>query len=247
MSHDAEWRDPAQVVSQWSEAGRAEPALLRFAVKGRWWQVLAEHDITLLVTREYEHLMLALTPHQRSQTYLRSPHPSGLAVDRMRGVVHLASTRNPNQIFELAPARGLIDRSDVSVTDQRALERDRPLIPVRSTTLPGSFYMHDLAMIGGRLHANAVGQNSVIRLDDDGRAHRVWWPRCIETPDGPVFTQNHIQLNSIAAGPDVRRSFFSASTDQISARRPSHLNFPVDHRGVVFSGASRDVMARGLT
>lgn len=244
---NAEWRDPAQVVSQWSDAGRAEPELLKFVAAGRWWQLLAERDITLLVTREYEHLVLAISPHHRSQTYLRLPHPSGLVVDRKRGLVHLASTRNPNQVFQLAPAQGLMDRSDVSLAGGRWLEENRPLIPVRSMILPGSFYIHDLAIVGSRLHANAVGLNCVVRLENDESARRVWWPRCIETPDGPVFTRNHLQLNSIAAGTDLRRSFFSASTDHISNRRPTHRNFPVDRRGVVFSGASREVIAKGLT
>ncbi len=244
---DADWRDPAQVVSQWSDAGRAEPGLRRFAARGDWWQVLAEHRITLLVTREYEHLVLAISPHRRSQTYLRLPHPSGLVVDRERGAVFVASTRNPNQIFELTPAQGLIDRTDVSLSGGRSVEADRLLIPVRSTILPGSLYIHDLAMVGSRLHANAVGQNCVVRLGGDGRAERAWWPRCIETPDGPIFTRNYIQLNSIASGRNLRESFFSASTDRMTNRRPSHRNFAVDGRGVVFSGASREVVVRGLT
>lgn len=246
-THDAQWRDPAQVVSQWSGAGQAEPGLLRAVTRGRWWQTLAEHKITLLVTREYEHLVLALSPAQRSQTYLRIPHPSGLAVDRRRGVVHLASTRNPNQVFQLAPVRGLIERSDVSLNGELALETNHPLLPVRSFTLPGSLYIHDLAMVGSRLCANAVGQNCVVRLDDDGTLERAWWPRCIETPAGPVFSRNHLQLNSIAAGPDLRTSFFSASTDRMTRRRPSHRNFPVDGRGVIISGSTREPVAWGLT
>jgi uncharacterized protein (TIGR03032 family) len=205
-----------------------------------------------LVTREYEHLVIALSPGLRrgerhSQTYLRLPHPSGLAADRKRGVVYVASTRNPNQVYDLAPVSDLVDRSDVSPVGERDLAEFRPLIPIRSRFMPGCLYLHDLAMVGGRLYGNAVGENAVVRIHDDGRAERAWWPRCIETPDGPVFTRNHLQLNSIAAGADLKKSFFSASTDQLTNRRPSHRNFPVDRRGVVFSGASRDVIARGLT
>lgn len=251
-AHDSEWRDPAQVVSGWSGAGRSEPDLLRFRVRGEWWDVLAEHKITLLVTREYEHLVVALSPRahrgeRQAQTYLRLPHPSGLAADRKRGIVHVASTRNPNQVYDLAPVSGLVPRSDVQLPGERDLAEFRPLIPIRSRIVPGCLYLHDLAIVGGQLCGNAVGENSVARLHDDGRAERVWWPRCIETPDGPVFTRNHLQLNSIAAGADLKQSFFSASTDRLTSRRPSHRNFPVDRRGVVFSGASRDVIARGLT
>ena len=71
-------------------------------------------------------------------------------------------------------------------------------------------------MIGGDLHANAVGENAVVRLDDDGRAQRVWWPKCIETESGPVFGRNHLQLNSIAAGNDLADSYFSASSRQVT-------------------------------
>lgn len=245
--HDTEWRNPADVVSRWGGPARAEASLLDFSVKGRFWDVLAGHAITLLVTREYEHLAVALSADGPVQTHLRLPHPSGLAVDRRRGIVHIACTRNPNQVIDLMPADGLIDRSDVRVNGQLAdVKRRRPLVPVSSVVLPGSFYIHDLAMIGSTLFANAVGQNSVVRLAR-GRAERAWWPRCIDTGQGPLFSRNVIQLNSIAAGPNLRRSFFSASTDRPSARRPSHRNFPVDRRGVIFSGATRDVMARGLT
>ncbi len=251
-THDSEWRDPAQVISRWSDASRSEPELLKFRVRGDWWDLLAEHKITLLVTREYEHLVIALSPGLRrgerpTQTYLPLPHPSGLAADRKRGIVHVASTRNPNQLYDLAPVSGLKERSDVASSSERDLAEFRPLVPIRSRIVPGCLYLHDLAMVGAHLHGNAVGENAVVRLHDDGRAERVWWPRCIETPDGPVFTRNHLQLNSIAAGADLKKSFFSASTDRLTNRRPSYRNFPVDRRGVVFSGVSRDVIARGLT
>ncbi len=250
--HDSEWRDPAQVISEWSGASRSEPNSLRFRVKGGWWDVLAEHRITLLVTREYEHLVIALSPglrpgEQHAQTYLRLPHPSGLVADRKRGIVHVASTRNPNQVYDLGPVSNLMKRDDVSVSGERQLGEFRPLIPIRSRTMPGCLYLHDLAIVDSKLYGNAVGENAVVRLHDDGRAERVWWPRCIETAAGPVFARNHLQLNSIAAGADLKRSFFSATSDHMTRRRPSHRNFPVDRRGVIFSGATRDVISTGLT
>ena len=243
--HDAEWRDPAQVASQWRDASETDPRLLRFTVRGSWWAELEKAGITLLVTREYEHLLMALTVSKGRPTisYMRLPHPSGLVVDRTRRVVHVASTRNPNQVYDLKPVRGLGPRRDVALDPLVG----RPLVPVRSRYYPGSAYLHDLALVGGVLHANAVGHNAVVRLEDDGAMRRVWWPRCIESPRGPVFTRNHIQLNSIAPGPRLESSFFSASTDRISRRRPGHRNFPTDGRGVIFDGATREPMARGLT
>ncbi|MGH9337142.1 MAG: DUF4915 domain-containing protein, partial [Vicinamibacteria bacterium] len=101
--------------------------------------------------------------------------------------------------------------------------------------------------IGGTLHANAVGENAVVRVSPHGAIERVWWPRCIETRKGPVFERNHLQLNSIAAGESLAESFFTASSDAISTRRPGHRDFLVDGRGVVFSGRTREPVARGLT
>ena len=243
--HHAEWRDPGQIISQWQEAVETDPLLLRYSVRGAWWETLAACDVTLLVTREYEHFVMAMLVTDQGPTisYMRLPHPSGLVADRARGVVHIASTRNPNQVYDLMPVTGLAARLDVKIGPLT----DRPLVPVRLRYFPGCLYLHDLALIGGALHANAVGQNAVLRLYDDGRFERAWWPRCIDTDSGRLFDQNHIQLNSTAAGTDLMTSYFSASTDRLSARRPGHENFPVDKRGVIFSGATREPVAWGLT
>jgi uncharacterized protein (TIGR03032 family) len=243
--HHAELRDPAQIAAQWQNASETDPKLLKYSTRGKWWETLYNCGITLLVTREYEHLVVGLRAAGDSPaaTFMRLPHPSGLTVDRKRGVVHIASTRNPNQVFDFQPIGSLIHQDK---RDKKTLN-SRPLVPIRTRFLPGCLYLHDLAMIGDELHANAVGQNAIVRLPDTGLYERVWWPRCIETSNGPVFWQNHLQLNSIAAGPDLDLSFFSASTDSISSRRPGHKNFPVDQRGVLFSGKTREVIARGLT
>lgn len=243
--HDRTWRDPAQIASQWEEAHDTDPGLLRHSVEGAWWEALERTGSTLIVSREYEHLLLALAVddgHPRI-TFMRMPHPSGLAHDPDRGVLHVASTRNPNQVFELAPVDALLERGD---SDAQA-PPDRPLIPRRSTFLPGALYLHDLALVGGELHANAVGENAIVRLPAGGGAERVWWPHAIERDGRPRFDRNYLQINSIAAGDDLASSFFSASADRISARRPGHRNFPVDGRGVIFSGATREPVAHGLT
>jgi uncharacterized protein (TIGR03032 family) len=220
-THDAEWRDPREVVALW--AGGERPSL-RTRVRGSFWE--AVEGVCLLVTREYEHLVVALA--RGSQSHMVLPHPSGLAVSEER--VTVASTRNPNQLVELRPAAA----------------KGRPLVPVRTAFHPGALYLHELAYVGGVLHGNAVGQNAVVRLDRE-RAERVWWPKAIETGDGPDFARNYLQLNSIAAGASVESSFFSASADRISSRRPGHRNFPVDRRGVIFSGRTREPVVSGLT
>ena len=243
--HHQQWRDPAQVAAHWFHAGEVDPRLFEQRVQGAWWDVLAECGITLLVTREYEHLVMALgaTPAGGGRaSYMSLPHPSGLAVDRARNLVHVASTRNPNQVFDLAPVSGVRERLDMP-----GPEADGELVPVRSRFYPGCLYMHDLAIVGGGLHANAVGENAVVRLRDDGAVERVWWPKCIEARGAPLFGRNHIQLNSIAAGDGPEGSFYSASSSEVSRLRPGHLKYPVDGRGVIFSGRTREPMARGLT
>lgn len=243
--HNAEWRHPAQIASQWDSAAATDPKLLKFRTKGDWWDVVAEAGITLIVTREYEHLLLAISSGSDGPevSFMPMPHPSGLAIDRNKNTLYVASTRNPNQVYELAPVADITERLDVDIEAPET----RPLVPVASRFLPGYLYMHDLAWIDGKLYANSVGQNAVVQLTGGSDHERVWWPKCIELDGKPVFGRNHIQLNSIAPAKDIKHSFFSASCDKISNRRPGHLNFPVDGRGVIFSGETREPICYGLT
>src|SRR5687767_12081812 len=139
--HSAEWRDTAQVCSQWREAAATDSRLLESRASRGWWQTVADLQVTLLVTREYEHLVMALSaPEGRpSLSFFPVPHPSGLVVDRDRSRVFFASTRNPNQVFTLKPATSQLERRDIKVP---AVE-GKPLSVVSSTSYPGSLYLHD--------------------------------------------------------------------------------------------------------
>lgn len=244
--HDDAWRNPAEVVGLMEATNDDVAPLLEAQTRGDFWGALDAADVTLLVSREYEHLLVALSVHagKPRTTFLRLPHPSGIAVDRRRNVVHVASTRNPNLVHELAPVTAAVERADVS---GRVDLEERPLVPLRSTTFPGSLYIHDLALVKGTLHANAVGHNCVVQLGDRGAWRPVWWPASVDRGGRPEARANYLQLNSIAAGTTLERSYFSASTDRIGRRRPGHLDFPVDGRGVIFSGATHEPVVRGLT
>src|SRR5581483_1694692 len=101
-------------------------------------------------------------------------------------------------------------------------------------------------MIGGTLHANATGRNAVIALEGD-RARTVWWPASVDRGGTPSSARNEMQLTSIAAGGDLASSYFSASGERPGRYRPAHPKYPVDRRGVIFSGATREPIVRGLT
>lgn len=246
QTHAEAWRRPEQIVAQWADAESVDPSLLVARIRGDWWDVLRERGVTLLVTREYEHIVAAAGVADGSPrlSFLPLPHPSGIAVAE-RGSVVVASTRNPNQLFRLEPVVEVGENARDDLTDTTMPQGT--LMPLESRVLPGSLYLHDLAFIGDSLYGNAVGQNAIVSLSRGRSPDRVWWPACIDSSHGPHFERNYLQLNSIAAGPSLESSYFSASTDHIGRRRPGHRNFPVDHRGVIFSGSTREPVVRGLT
>jgi hypothetical protein len=98
-------RDPAAVIGGIGIAD-IDPRQLESKVQGDWWETLDELGVTLLVSREYEHLLLAMCPEKNGGrvSFMPMPHPSGLAVDRDQKTVYVDATRNPNQVFELRPA-----------------------------------------------------------------------------------------------------------------------------------------------
>jgi uncharacterized protein (TIGR03032 family) len=245
-AHNQEWRAPEQVATLWREAAHTDPRLLRGRAYGSWWETIGALGVTVLVSREYEHLLVAMTMTRRGprMSFMPMPHPSGIAVDRRGGRVLVASTRNPNLLYEFRPAAGLLARRDVPA--RVGAGPLRPLLPVAARIYPGCLRLHDLALVGRTLHGNAVGQNAVVRLGD-GDARPVWWPASIERRGVPDLGQNYLQLNSIAAGRTLRASYFSASGARIGRRRPGDPLYPVKGRGVLFSGETRDVVSRGLT
>ena len=171
------WRDPAEVTAFRALGGHPDAGRFDWREEGRFWQTLEENNLLLLVTREYEHAVIALACRNGTPevSYLPLPHPSGLAMDRENNRVFAACTRNPNQIMELRPAGEPLERSDIP-----AGNAERPLVPTRSWFFPGCMYFHDLALIGGELHANAVGHNAIAKINLDGGYARVWHPKIID-------------------------------------------------------------------
>jgi uncharacterized protein (TIGR03032 family) len=240
---ETQLRRPEEVLSLSAGALPWDPSAVEATIAGPFWEILAALDIVVLVTREYEHLVVALGDQSGAPgtSVLRVPHPSGLVVDRVRRKVHIACTRNPNQVMELAPSPGWLARTD------RTRPTDAPgLVPVATRFYPGCFYLHDLALVNDRLVGNAVGMNAVMDLGTDG-ATVVWWPRSIESADGAHLSRNLIQLNSIAAGASVEDSYFTASTETTGGGLPGDLDWVVEGQGVIFSGRTGEPVVRGLT
>ncbi len=247
--HSEQWRDPASVINQNESFPSIDHNLLQCEISGNLWNVLEKLNIRLLISREYEHLLIALGVSKKSSevSYMSLPHPSGIAVDRTKNIVHIASTRNPNQVYSFSPVNNFISRTDIKFENKITSSDHSTLMPAQLRFYPGSLYIHDLAMIGRKLCANAVGHNAVVELLDHGHYKYLWWPKCAEKNNKPRTDANYLQLNSIASGKSISDSFFSASTDTCSSIRPGHMDFKVDGRGVIFSGKTREVICRGLT
>ncbi len=224
-------REPSAVICGDYKTNGILPESLEYTIHGSFLPILEKLKVTLLVSREYEHLVIALNSKKKKlrQSFIHLPHPSGIAIDEKTNKVYIAATRNPNQIIELAIANKNIEKF---------------LTPARVKYYGGAYYFHDLAFINGELYANSVGKNSVIKVDfNSSSSDKVAW--------SPLFakenTRNHIQLNSIAAGKTLADSYFSASAEKPINYKPGDLKFPVDKTGVIFHGKTGKVIARGLT
>ncbi len=228
-------REPSEVICGDYKTNGVLPESLEYTVHGDFLSILEKLNITLLVSREYEHLVIALSSKKKKlrQSFIHLPHPSGIAVDAKTNKVYVAATRNPNQIVELAIAHNPASKS-----------AEKFLTPARVKYYGGGYYFHDLALINGELYANSVGKNSVIKVDFNSSESDkvVWSPLPVKEN-----TRNHIQLNSIAAGKSIADSYFSASAEKPIQYKPGDLKFPVDKTGVIFQGKTGKIVARGLT
>jgi uncharacterized protein (TIGR03032 family) len=235
-------RDPYQVICGTYETHGIVPQSLEYTQRGKFLALLEKLNITLLVTREYEHLVIALNAKngKLNQTFLHLPHPNGLVVDKKRNKLYVASTRSPNMIVELS----LLDKLMKRDGHKETAKEQKVLVPSRMKYYSGAHYFHDLAMIGGKLFANSVGQNGIMQINMDASATEkiIWSPL-----PKKLQQANHLQLNSIAGGRTIADSYFSASAEKPGEYKPGDLKFPVDKKGVIFSGKTKKVIARNLT
>lgn len=222
--------------------------LLEANVEGPFWDILETLGISLAVSREYEHFIALLSADRGNPwvTALELPHPSGLFYDTNTGELIVSSTRTPNQIFWLRPLK-----DDDFTREVVPADMERPdgvvFLPYRSLLLPGTLYIHDVVLMGGDLFATITGHNFLARLDPSGGWERVWWPACVDGLGRASFDQNYLQLNSIARGATPLTSYYTGFSDQVTGPKPWKAGYGPREKGVVFEGASREVLLRGLT
>ncbi len=179
------------------------------------------------------------------------PHPSGICYDAGRRRLYVSSTRWPNQVFEFlaidreSPPSELFG-SEVPPLDDRTL-----LAPVRSWFLPGSLDIHEVAMLDGNVVFTATGHNFLAQLLNDGGWKRLWWPRALDGLEARVgrrpFDQRYFQLNGVAVGGGLDQFLFTAFSDETTGPKPWKAGYGPRQKGVVFSGGTREVVARGFT
>ena len=223
--------------------------LLRHQADQGWRSVMEELGGSLAISREYEHLLHVVTAEGAEGwiDHLELPHPSGLFYDDRRRRLLVVCTRWPNQIIEF---RILDDslRSEICPPEVPLLGDRSLFVPVINWTLPGTLYTHDIGLLGDRVVFTATGHNFLGQIDPAGGWRRVWWPRVLDDVDErDRFNQNYLQLNSISLGATIEECQFTGFSDLTSGPKPWKQGYGPNLKGVVFSGATRDVTTRGLT
>ncbi|WP_137045777.1 DUF4915 domain-containing protein [Pseudolabrys sp. FHR47] len=222
--------------------------LLEAKVEGPFWDLLQQLDLSLAVSREYEHFITLLSGDggKSHVTALELPHPSGMFYDTGTGELIVSSTRTPNQIFWLRPLGDRDFERDVVPADMTRPD-GTVFMPYRSLLLPGTLYIHDIVVIGRDLFATVTGHNFLAKLDPLSGWERVWWPACVDGLGRASFDQNYLQLNSIACGASPETSYYTGFSDEVTGAKPWKAGYGPKGKGVVFDGASRQVLLRGLT
>ena len=230
-------------------ATKSVPMPLEYETRGDFWGLLGELGVALLVTREYEHLLLLLGGNGGSpwQSAMPVPHPSGAFVNPVDGSLVVSSTRNPNQIMWFRPLAD--DEWNREIVPEGVTRDDGTLyLPSLTRVLPGTLYIHDVVMVGDDLFVTATGHNFVARIDPMSGWERVWWPRALDGLGADGFRSNWFQLNSIGLGSaGLHDAHLTAFSDETSGPKPWKEGYGPQGRGVVFSARSRDVVLRGLT
>lgn len=230
-------------------AAQVDPRLLEFEETGGFFDLLAAQNFSLLVSREYEHLLLALDggPDGPIQSPFPVPHPSGFCFDPASRELVVSSTRTPNILLWFTPFEDLPASREIRPPDVAAPDGETLFLPRKARYLPGSLYIHDLVKMDGQYFATVTGHNFLGRLSIEAGCERIWWPAALDALGTEAFNQNYFQLNSIAAGGSPETSFYTAFADVTTGVKPWKAGYGPRGKGVIFSGRTRMPILRGLT
>lgn len=226
-----------------------DASLLGFDDTGGFFDLLAQSDFSLAVTREYEHFLLTLDGSAEGpvQSPFPLPHPSGFWFDNDSKALTVASTRTPNILVWFTPFDRDKQNFDVVPADYDPPRDQTLFLPRQARYLPGTLYIHDLVKMGGEFYATITGHNFLAKLSLENGWERVWWPKALDGMGVDGFNQNYFQLNSIAVNGSPEKSFYTGFCDLTTGGKPWKEGFGPVGKGVVFSGESREALYRGLT
>lgn len=244
--HRKEFTDEVANIAFDSIQNLANSPKLEYETKGPFFEILAERNVSLLVSREYEHFVVTLGGDNGKpwQSHMALPHPSGMWVDGEELII--SSTRTPHQIFYLKPLTEDGLAKDI-IPEGITLPEGTTYVPYKSLFLPGTLYVHDVVKMRGELYATATGHNFLMKIEEDGSWQRSWWPSCVDAKKEDAFNQNYLQLNSIAINNSPEDSFYTAFSNETTGSKPWKEGYGPKGKGVVFSGKTRDVVLDGLT
>lgn len=236
-------------VSSDSVSEFLDDRLLDYKVSGDFFDILQSLYGSFVVSREYEHFVVGLdyTNNHYWQSALQVPHPSGLFFDPSTQRLYVSSTRTPNIITSYKFA-------DDNLFENNILPRGllKPsgtlMLPEKSRYFPGSFYIHDLVLFDGDLHATITGHNFFGKVPFDKDWENVWSPKILGKAGDLKFRQNFLQLNSVAIGNQgIGSSYFTGFSELTTGPKPWKDGYGPLEKGVVFSGDSGEVICRDLT
>src|ERR1700733_7503472 len=149
MTKEALWakqnaalRHPSEIFGTSFDNAGITKNTLKFSASDSFTKLLHDRNITLIASREYENMVIALNATGKKkieQSFIHLPHPSGIAVDRKNNAMYVAATRNPNQIVEFKVSNGYLGRLKIGKPEEKIL------LATRSKYYPGEYYFHDLA------------------------------------------------------------------------------------------------------
>jgi uncharacterized protein (TIGR03032 family) len=220
---------------------RCDPHALAYVTRGAFTETLARIGQTIAVTRGSEHFVVFVSEDggRLRQESWRLPKPTGLAFDAATERMVACSTGEPNALV-------WADRERSNVWAQSNCAHPKTFLVRRAIYLPSTAYIHEIVFHSGNLLGTVTGHNFVGAFDEDGECRVLWRPLLLDELGDAGTARNLIQLNSMALGADLERSYFTAFALGLEPKSWKLDGGPAG-KGVVLSGMTREPLLSGLT